>query len=107
MLAACGFLGFSSQVCMTIGMQNSKSATGSLMRQSGIVFAFAFQVMFVPEEGISLSTIVGALIITSAMIMLGVWKSREEEVSRVGRGLRVSRVGVWMGVWVMVRAMVE
>ena len=74
---------------MTIGMQNSKSASGSLMRQSGIVFAFVFQVLFVPDEGISMSTVAGALIITAAMIMLGVWKSREEERKKREEDLRI------------------
>ena len=35
---------------MTIGMQRVKAASGSLMRQSGIVYAFIYQLLLVPSE---------------------------------------------------------
>ena len=49
-----------AQVCMTIGMQRVKAASGSIMRQTGVAYAFLYQALLVPSEALSVSTCTGA-----------------------------------------------
>ena len=39
-----------NKVCMTIGMQRVKAASGSIMRQSGVAYAFAYQAIPCPAK---------------------------------------------------------
>jgi hypothetical protein len=92
-LLSCGALGFVSQVddagplscpfalsvlaaqvCMTIGMQRSKAASGALFRQSGVVYTFAYELLLVPSEHIALATYIGAVVITLSVASLGYWQ---------------------------------
>ena len=75
MMLGCGVLGFFGQVCMTIGMQRSKAAASSLMRQTGIVWAFAYDAALVPGEAITVSTCAGAAVITASTAWLAYSKS--------------------------------
>jgi len=75
MLLAGASLGFCGQLCMTIGMMNSKAASSSLMRQTGVVYAFMFDALLVPGESISLWSCLGALVITASTASLAYAKS--------------------------------
>jgi drug/metabolite transporter (DMT)-like permease len=81
MLLGCALLGFCGQLCMTIGMMNSKAASSSLMRQTGIVYAFVYDALLVPGESIALSSCLGAAIITGSTAWLAFSKSSASPVS--------------------------
>lgn len=70
-LGSCALLGFTSQVCMTIGMQRSKPAVASIMRQTGVLYAFLYQLLLVPGEHILDSTYIGAVVIVISIGGLG------------------------------------
>lgn len=71
---------------MTIGMQRVKAASGSLMRQSGIVYAFIYQLLLVPSEALTLPTCIGAVVITLSVSLLAYWKSQEKQLDGVPNG---------------------
>jgi len=43
----CPLCGWAFKVCMTMGMQRAKTASASVMRQTGIVFAFIYDALLV------------------------------------------------------------
>ena len=69
LLAACGAIGFVSQVFMTRGMMAEKSASASIMRLSGLPWSFFFQAI-ATDEPIRTRTYVGAAVILVAMALI-------------------------------------
>uniref|UniRef100_A0A7S2GAX6 EamA domain-containing protein n=1 Tax=Octactis speculum TaxID=3111310 RepID=A0A7S2GAX6_9STRA len=81
LLCAIGALGFGSQVCMTYGMQNAKTASAALTRQAGVVFGFVYQITLFPSERLHLSTILGAIIISGSVAGLVFYNQRHNKQS--------------------------
>ncbi|CAE7526016.1 YPL264C [Symbiodinium natans] len=74
-----GFVGFSSQCVMTIGMQKEKSATASLVRQSLCpVFALLWQGLFFPDESLSWTSFAGFCTILLGLAVTVVFKAFRE-----------------------------
>jgi hypothetical protein len=69
---------------MTVGMQKSSAAASSLVRQTGIVYTFILEVVAVPSETLSLSTVVGALVIVIPVSILGVYRGSQEKKTEGG-----------------------
>jgi len=80
---SCGVLGFSGQAAMTWGMQREKSALAAVVRQALTPFcAFLLQVLFLPSEEISASTILGFLVILSGLTVAVIGKIRRESAAQ-------------------------
>lgn len=100
---AIGFTGFASQVAMTKGMQQEKSATGSLVRQSLCpIFALLWQWLCFPQDVLAWTSFAGFGTILLGLTVTVVAKAYREEVKQqydvvpdpeVGTsGLRLGRV---------------
>ena len=71
-------LGVISQIAMTIGMQKEKSATSTAMRMSDVPFSFVWQAIFTNDK-VYVTSIFGALIITSSILTLMILKETGQE----------------------------
>ena len=79
-LGGCAFIGFLSQICMTMGMQNEKSASASVMRMTGLPVSFALQAL-VTREPIKARTLLGTALIVSSLALV-IYSSRTKSMSK-------------------------
>ena len=73
MIVLGGLIGAVSQILMTIGMQQEKSAAATAMRMSDVAFGYLWQVLFT-ADALSLLSLGGAIMITSSILIIVIWK---------------------------------
>lgn len=73
-----GFIGAWSQIAMTVGMQREKSASATAMRMSDVLFGFLWQIIFT-GDAVGVLTIVGALMISTSIIIIVAFKQIDPE----------------------------
>lgn len=64
----CGVLGL---LCMTIGMKIEEAGLMSLVRSIDIVCAFLLQIAFLPDESVHWTSLLGAAVVVSSLIVSG------------------------------------
>eukprot|EP01038_Epipyxis_sp_PR26KG_P005171 gene5171-7198_t len=84
-----GFIGSWSQIAMTIGMQREKSAAATGMRMSDILFGFIWQAVFTSDK-IQLLTIIGALLVSSSIILIIIFKQAETHPVNTSESPKIS-----------------
>jgi drug/metabolite transporter (DMT)-like permease len=68
-LVANGICGVLGQFCLTIALKVEEAGLVSLARTADIVMAFLFQVIWLPDERVHWTSILGAVIICSAVCL--------------------------------------
>ena len=77
-IVMCGSIATFSQIIMTIGMQNEKSAVASTMRMSDIVFSFIWQASFTSDKINPLSCL-GAFTICVSIATMAILQEKHKE----------------------------
>lgn len=80
MMLGCGLIGTVSLACMTYGMQREKSAIGTAMRMSDILFAFIFQSLFTHDK-VELLSVVGATLVAGSIALMIIFKEKVSQLS--------------------------
>jgi hypothetical protein len=62
---------------------NVEAAPASLVRQTGLVYCFLFDALAVPSEALTLSTCVGAAVISLATLWLAYARERAALVTKI------------------------
>ena len=75
MLLLVGLLGFAGQAFKTQGLKWELAASGSMMRNLDLVFAFFFQITLL-GEAVKVMSLVGALITLASSVSMGILKLR-------------------------------
>lgn len=90
MVAVLGLFSFLGQVLLTISLQLEQAGPVAIARSADIVFAFIWQILFFNEVPNSYS-IIGALLVTSSVILTGVkkWTQTLPRDSMIRQHLRV------------------
>lgn len=70
LMVVSGLIATAAQVCMTVGLQQVKSALGSTMRMSDVVLSFVFQLYFTQDPVDWLSVMGAVLVLTGITYML-------------------------------------
>ena len=83
-----GVIGFLSQICMTRGMQNAKSASAGLMRLWGLPCSFAMQAAMTTDPVRPLA-VVGALVMSAAMGLVAC-AGRQKAATASSKGVEIT-----------------
>ena len=88
LLVICAVIGTCSQILMTLGMQREKSALGTAMRMSDVLFGFVWQSLFTQDPVHALS-VVGALLVCLSVLTIVYIKSLDARVTSLAVDSRV------------------
>lgn len=71
LLCCNGFCGVLGLLCMTIGMKIEEAGLMSLVRSIDIVCAFVLQVLYLPDEVVHWTSLLGAAIVVTSLVVSG------------------------------------
>lgn len=97
LVLALGAFSFLGQILLTTSLQLEEAGPVAIARSADIVFAFVWQILFFKEIPNSYS-VIGALIVTSSVILTGLkkWSQTLPRESTVRKRLRYILLEVWI-----------
>jgi drug/metabolite transporter (DMT)-like permease len=76
-----GTIGAISQSAMTVGMQRESSARATSMRMSDVLFGYIFQFYLTKSDKLSVTSLFGAILITSSIIIVMYFKPQKNNTT--------------------------